>query len=46
MAAFTVSHTPVRSTSITFCQACSVSSSAVPKLTMPGVGDHDVEPAQ
>ena len=37
MAAFTVCHTPVRLTSITSCQACSVSSSAVPKLTMPAL---------
>ena len=37
MAALTVCHTPVRLTSITFRQACSVSSSAVPKLTMPAL---------
>ena len=46
MAALTVCHTPVRLTSIMSCQACSVRSSARPKLTIPALAHHDVEPAE
>src|SRR5438309_7364568 len=46
MAALTVCHTPVRLMSIMSCQACSVSSAAVPKLTMPALAATMFEPAE